>query len=128
MPPLGTGASDLDSSAAEQSHVRPPDRLFQSAGDPYHTRVKGPSAQSVSDIRTGGPSEAQRGPCVQSGYGRRRRRAVGKLATRFLVGTCDLDVINRRTLAATPSSIHPSYVQVVRTGMATPGAGNDAGT
>ena len=81
-----------------------------------------PCRRSIPGTETGGPSETQRGLCVLDRCGRRRAR-IGKLASCFLLASCDLDEINKLTLAATPSSVRPSYVQVVRAGMASPGAG-----
>lgn len=96
---------------------------FQIVSDPTSSRQSRPGARSASATGTGGPSEAQRGPCVPSRLDCRRCRG-GKLAQRFLVGTCDLDAINRLTLAAKPSSTHPSYAQVARAAMVAPGIGS----
>lgn len=72
---------------------------------------------------TGGPSnEAQCGPYVLTGRGRSRCRG-GKLAERFLRAAFDLDVINAKTLAATPYTFPPLYAQVLTAGMATAGIG-----
>jgi hypothetical protein len=49
--------------------------------------------------------------------------ALQQLAPRFLLGTYDLDTINAKTLAATPFLVFPSYVHVVRAGMAMVGVG-----
>ena len=67
---------------------------------------------------TGGPhDEVQRGPCTLNGQGRCRRRGA-KLAARFLLKKFDLHAINRKTLAATPYLVYPSYIQVLLAGMA----------
>ena len=42
---------------------------------------------------------------------------------RFLLSTCDIETINKRTLAATPYSFSPSYAKVLHKGMAAAGAG-----
>ena len=68
-----------------------------------------PCRRSIPGTETGGPSETQRGLCVLDRCGRRRAR-IGKLASRFLLASCDLDEINKLTLAATPSSVRLSYV------------------
>lgn len=81
--------------------------------------------QDRSELATGdcGPADrATCGPCVPIRIGRSRCRG-GKLAARFLLPTCDIETLNKRTLTATPYSFSPSYAQALRTGMAAAGPG-----
>jgi len=97
--------------------------FFQNPPDPKLMPEERPSSRSVTHAGTGGPhDEVQRGPCTLNGQGRCRCRGA-KLAVRFLLKKFDLDSINRKTLAATPYSVYPSYIQVLRAGMAAPGVG-----
>ena len=97
--------------------------FFQNPPDPKLMPEEQPSSRSVTHAGTGGPhDEVQRGPCTLNGQGRCRCRGA-KLVARFLLGKFDLDAINRKTLAATPYSVYPSYIQVLRAGMAAAGAG-----
>lgn len=97
----------------------------QFPSDPTLTRDKQVCGRPNSVTGTGGPPEAQRGLCHPCAGGRRRGR-LGKLTTRFLLPSCDLEAINKLTLAATPTPLHPTYAQVVRVAMAT-GVGDGAG-